>query len=179
MSDLPVPAASGIVKALVEKGIAFIDDEENIRLTQKGFDLVRELGIEPYVEYVCQEIEGKLFAGLLFNGQINLYEQTTAEQMVQIMARVHRVVVYSYEVVTYIKDIYPEIDQKVFSIAREIGKRLGKAPELEELAKIYGMEIKSLEDKLRLIEKLLENPVRTPFGEVSLPSFNHPLRECE
>jgi DNA-directed RNA polymerase sigma subunit (sigma70/sigma32) len=82
-------------------------------------------------------------------------------------------------VVTYIKDIYPEIDQKVYSIAREIGKRLGKAPELEELAKIYGMEIKSLEDKLRLIEKLLENPVRTPYGEVSLPSFSYPLVECE
>lgn len=134
---------------------------------------------ESYCIYHAQEVEGKLFAGLLFNGNINIYEQTTVEQMVQTMARVHRIVVYSYEVVTYIKDIYPEIDQKVFSIAREIGKRLGKAPELEELAKIYGMEIKSLEDKLRLIEKLLENPVRTPYGEVSLPSFSYPLVECE
>jgi N4-bis(aminopropyl)spermidine synthase len=39
MSDLPVPAASGIVKVLIDEGILFIDDEENIKLTQKGFDL--------------------------------------------------------------------------------------------------------------------------------------------
>lgn len=72
MSDLPVPAASGIVKALVEKGIAFIDDEENIRLTQKGFDLVRELGIEPYVEYVCQACEGR---GIPFYIDIEFYRE--------------------------------------------------------------------------------------------------------
>lgn len=134
---------------------------------------------QTYCVYHAQEIEGKLIAGLLFQGQVNTYEQTTVEQMVQVMARVHRVVVYSYEVVTYIKDVYPDVDQKVYAVARELAKVLNKAPELEELAKIYGVPLESLEDKLRLIDKLLENPVRTPFGEVNLPPFSYPLRACE
>lgn len=134
---------------------------------------------QTYCIYHAQEMDGKLLAGLKWNGQVNTYEQTTVEQMVQTMAKVHRVVVYSSDVVTFIKDIYPEIDQKVYVIAREISKKLSKAPELEELAKIYGMPFESLEDKLNLIEKLLENPVRTPFGEVELPPFSYPLKDCE
>ncbi len=134
---------------------------------------------ETYCIYHAQEIDGKLIAGLRFGGQVSLYEQTTVEQMVQTMARVHRVVVYSSDMITYIKDIYPEIDHKAYVIAREISKRLGKAPELEELAKIYGMPIESLEERLSLIEKLLENPLRTPYGEVDLPPFSYPLTGCE
>ena len=134
---------------------------------------------QTYCIYHAQEIDGKLIAGIRLEGQTSTYEQTTVEQMVQTMARVHRVVVYSSEVLTYIKDIYPEIDQKAYVIAREIAKKLGKAPELEELAKIYGMPIESLEEKLNLIEKLLENPLRTPYGEVDLPPFSYPLTGCE
>lgn len=134
---------------------------------------------QTYCIYHAQETNGKLIAGLSIEGQRSTYEQTTVEQMVQTMARVHRVVVYSSDLLTYIKDIYPEIDQKAYVIAREIAKKLGKAPELEELAKIYGMPIESLEEKLSLIEKLLENPLRTPYGEVNLPPFSYPLAECE
>ncbi len=134
---------------------------------------------ESFCIYHTQESNGKIIAGLLWKGRINLYEQSTVEQMIQTMARVHRIVVYSYEVVSYIKDIYPDIDKKVYSIAREIAKRLGKAPELEELAKIYGVSLKDLEDKLKFIEKLLENPVKTPFGEVRLPPVSLPVVGCE
>ncbi|MFZ8784737.1 MAG: putative methyltransferase, partial [Thermocrinis sp.] len=52
MSSLPVTAASGIVKVLIDEGILFIDDEENIKLTQKGFDFVRELGIETFEDHL-------------------------------------------------------------------------------------------------------------------------------
>ncbi len=134
---------------------------------------------QTYCIYHAQEIDGKLIAGIRLEGQTSTYEQTTVEQMVQTMARVHRVVVYSSDLLTYIKDIYPEIDQKAYVIAREIAKKLGKAPELEELAKIYGMPIESLEEKLKLIERLLENPLRTPYGEVNLPPFSYPLASCE
>ncbi|WP_029551454.1 bis-aminopropyl spermidine synthase family protein [Thermocrinis jamiesonii] len=72
MSDLPVPAASGIVKVLIEEGILFIDDEENLRLTQKGFDLVRELGIEPFTDYTCKACEGR---GIPFYADIELYRE--------------------------------------------------------------------------------------------------------
>ncbi len=59
LSDLPVPAASEIVKRLVSEGILFIDDQENIRLTQKGVDLVNELGISPAQDYTCGACEGR------------------------------------------------------------------------------------------------------------------------
>ena len=72
MSDLPVPAASGVVNVLVEDGILFIDDEENVRLTQKGFDLVRELGIEPFTDYTCKACEGR---GIPFYADIELYRE--------------------------------------------------------------------------------------------------------
>lgn len=133
---------------------------------------------ETYCVYHAQEIDGRLVAGIMFDGSIETYEQNTVEKMVQVMAGVHRVVVYSSDVVTYIKDLYPEVDKKAFVIVRELSKRLLRAPELEELAKIYGMPCESLEDKLRLIGRLLENPVRTPFGEVELPPFSHPLGDC-
>ncbi|ADC89685.1 protein of unknown function DUF43 [Thermocrinis albus DSM 14484] len=72
MSDLPVPAASAIVKVLIEEGLAFIDDTEDIRLTQKGMDLVRELGIEPYVDYACGACEGR---GIPFYADIEFYRE--------------------------------------------------------------------------------------------------------
>ncbi|MFN3870889.1 MAG: hypothetical protein ACK4MW_05340 [Aquificaceae bacterium] len=173
--------------------IAYIEDEEFQKLLNifpskeeamgAFLSFAMEMGWEEVPETYCiyhaQEEKGKLIAGIMFNGNISLYEQTTVEQMVQTMARLHRVIVYSHEVITYIKDIYPEIDQKAYVIAVEIAKRLGKAPDLSELAKIYGVPYESLEDKLQLIEKLLINPVRTPYGEVSLPSFNYPLKDCE
>jgi len=56
MSSMPVPAASGIVKVLIDEGILFIDDEENIKLTQKGFDFVRELGIETFEGHLLQSL---------------------------------------------------------------------------------------------------------------------------
>ncbi len=133
---------------------------------------------ESYCIYHAQESEGKLIAGLKTGDGISTYQQTNVEEMVQRMARVHRVVVYSYDVVTFIKDIYPDIDSKVYVIARQIAKKLGRAPELEDLAKVYGASIESLEDKLNFIERLLENPVRTPFGEVELPELSFPLEGC-
>ncbi len=59
LSDLPVPAASGIVKRLIEEGILFVNDKDDILLTQKGYDLISELGIEPVVDYSCQACEGR------------------------------------------------------------------------------------------------------------------------
>ncbi len=70
LSDLPVPAASGIVKELIKEGVLFINDKEDILLTQKGYDLVGELGIEPVVDYSCPACEGR---GYPFYGDKELY----------------------------------------------------------------------------------------------------------
>lgn len=70
LSDLPVPAAAGIVRRLLSEGILFINDKEDILLTQKGYDLVAELGIEPVVDYSCQACEGR---GVPFYGDKELY----------------------------------------------------------------------------------------------------------
>ncbi|HHJ63989.1 MAG TPA: putative methyltransferase [Aquifex aeolicus] len=70
LSDLPVPAASGIVKSFVEEGVLFIDDAENILLTQRGYDLLEELGIEAVVDFSCGACEGR---GYPFYGDKELY----------------------------------------------------------------------------------------------------------
>lgn len=70
LSDLPVPAAAGIVDELVKEGILFINDKEDILLTQKGYDLVAEIGIQPVVDYSCQACEGR---GYPFYGDKELY----------------------------------------------------------------------------------------------------------
>ncbi len=59
LSDLPVPAVAGIVKKFIKEGIIFTDDRENILLTQKGYDLVSDLGISPVVDLSCQSCEGR------------------------------------------------------------------------------------------------------------------------
>ncbi len=59
LSDIPVPAAAGIINKLKEEGLVFIDENENILLTQKGYDLVSELNIHPVVDYSCQACEGR------------------------------------------------------------------------------------------------------------------------
>jgi len=76
------------------------------------------------------------------------------------MARYPRVVVYSYDVVTYIKDIYPEIDSKLYLISRECLKLNKEIPSMDH--------INSLEDKLRFIEELLKE----------LPPVSKPTRAC-
>ncbi|MDW8095174.1 MAG: hypothetical protein RMI51_00090 [Aquificaceae bacterium] len=133
---------------------------------------------ETYCVYHAHEENGRLIAGILFENTVSTYEQTTLEQMVHVLARVHRIVVYSYDVVTYIKDIYPDVDYKVYSIARELAKRSKRVPELTELARIYCVPLESLEDKLKLINRLLENPIRTGYEDVELPPFSYPLTEC-
>ncbi len=72
MSDLPVPAASAIIKVLIEEGLVFIDDQEDIRLTQKGLDVVNELGIEKYIDYTCPACEGR---GIPFYADLELYRE--------------------------------------------------------------------------------------------------------
>ncbi|AAC07602.1 bis-aminopropyl spermidine synthase family protein [Aquifex aeolicus] len=69
-SDLPVPAASGIIKKFLDEGIVFIDENENILFTQKGLDLVKELGIEPFEEHKCRACEGR---GIPFYDDKELY----------------------------------------------------------------------------------------------------------
>lgn len=131
-----------------------------------------------YGIYHAQEEEGRLIAGIKIGERMGFYEQRNLEEMVRLMAQVGRIVVYSSEHLTYIKDIYPEVDKKAFVLAREIAKRAGRAPSLEEVAKIYGASVQTLEEKLRFIERLLENPVRLPQGEVYLPHFSFPVEGC-
>ncbi len=59
LSDMPVPAVAGVIKELEKEGILFIDDKENILLTQKGYDLVEELSLSPVVEFSCPSCEGR------------------------------------------------------------------------------------------------------------------------
>lgn len=133
-----------------------------------------------YVIYHADFVEGgnKLIAAIKTEEGISKYDQLKLEEMMKKMVRYPRVVVYSSDVLTYIKDIYPDVQSKAYVIAREIAKQTGSAPELEELGKVYGMDTSTLEGKLELIEKLLQNPVKLPGGkEVNLRPYWYPLEE--
>jgi len=74
-ADLPVPAAAAIVKRLLDEGYLFKDENENLLLTQKGWDLIKELGIEPYEDHACRACEGR---GIPFYDDKELYRTFVA-----------------------------------------------------------------------------------------------------
>ncbi|WP_461832094.1 hypothetical protein [Aquifex sp.] len=131
-----------------------------------------------YVIYHAEftDDRNKLIAGIKTEEGISTYDQLKLEEMMKKMVRYPRVIAYSSDVLTYIKDLYPGIHTKAYVIARELAKTAGEAPELEEFGKIYGVDTSTLEGKLNLIEKLLKNPVKLPDGrEVNLRPYWYPV----
>ena len=131
-----------------------------------------------YVVYHADFEEGgtKLLAGLKTEEGISVYDQLRLEEMIKRMSQYPRVIVYSSDVITYIQDIYPDIQSKAYVIAREIARKLGKAPEIEELGKLYGIDTSTLEGKLKLIDELSKGIVKLPTGEeIKLKPYWYPL----
>jgi hypothetical protein len=97
----------------------------------------QESGWEPvpesYVVYHAEFEGDQLIAGIKTPEGTSRHSQLNLEEMIQRMIRYPRVVVYSSEVLTYIKDLYPEVDSKAFVISREIARKTGRAPDLEDL----------------------------------------------
>jgi hypothetical protein len=120
----------------------------------------------------------RVIAGIKVDGHVKTYDQLRLEEMIRELASKDRVVVYSVEVITYIKDIYPEVDRKTYSIAKAIAQKGFTPPSLEELAKLYGRDISTLELALDFIESLSKGKVRLPVGEVELPPLDAPLELC-
>lgn len=69
-ADLTVPAAVSIIKMLIEKNLLFIDDKENILLTQAGKDLIEEEGIYEIHDHKCKACDGR---GIPFYDDIEIY----------------------------------------------------------------------------------------------------------
>jgi predicted methyltransferase len=69
LADQPVPATAEIVRQLVAEGITKIENDE-ILLTEKGFNLVKELKIPPAVDYSCKACEGR---GIPFYANLDWY----------------------------------------------------------------------------------------------------------
>ncbi|ADC89084.1 hypothetical protein Thal_0450 [Thermocrinis albus DSM 14484] len=139
----------------------------------------QELGWEEFpTTFVVYDVEwdgNSLLAGIKTKEGVEFYTQTQLENMVRKMAVHHRVVVYSSDVLTYIKDIYPEVDSKSYVIARIIAKMTGSAPDLEQIARLHRVSVGTLEERLNFIEELVGNVVRLPQGELQLPSISLPL----
>jgi uncharacterized protein YqfB (UPF0267 family) len=134
---------------------------------------------ENYVIYHAQFEDDKLFAGLLpKDSNPVVFDHLHLENMVKEMAKYPRIVVYSYDVVTYIKDIYPEVDSKLYVITREIAKVKGYAPDMEQLAQTYGVNLQNLEDKLRFIQELITKPIKLKDGDLLLPPVDKPTLTC-
>ncbi len=139
----------------------------------------QELGWEPvprkYAVYHALFEGDKLIAGIKTEEGISKHDQLHLEEMIQKMLRYPRIIVYSSDVLTYIKDLYPEVDSKAYVVSREIARLVGSAPDLADLAKIYGKDVSTLEGALELIEELIKEPVRLPGGEVKLKPYYYPL----
>ncbi len=139
----------------------------------------QELGWEEvpssYIVYHADFDGDKVIAGVKSEEGISVHDQLHLEDMIKKMIRYPRVVVYSSDVITYIKDLFPDIDHRAYVISREIAKVTGKAPDLKDIGRIYGVDTSTLEGKLELIEKLLTNPVKLPEGEVNLRPYYYPL----
>ncbi|RLJ70848.1 hypothetical protein BCF55_1132 [Hydrogenivirga caldilitoris] len=134
-----------------------------------------EIVPQSYVVYHA-EFEGDLLiAAVKTEEGISKHDQLHLEEMIQKMLRYPRVIVYSSDVLTYIKDLYPEVDSKAYIVSREIARAVGRAPELEDIAKLYGKDVSTLEGKLELIEELLRNPVKLPGGEVNIKPYYYPV----
>ncbi len=144
--------------------------------------LAEELGWEKVPEsfafYHAIFDGNKVIAGIKVDGQIYTYDQLSLEDMIRQLASKDRVVVYSLDVITYIKDIYPEVDRKTYSISKAIAQKMMNPPDLSILAKLYGKELKSIEDYLNFIEDLTKAPIRLPEGEVELPPLDAPTQAC-
>ncbi|WP_448583822.1 hypothetical protein [Thermocrinis sp.] len=144
--------------------------------------LAEELGWEKVPEsfafYHAIFDGNKVIAGIKVDGQIYTYDQLSLEDMIRQLASKDRIVVYSLEVITYIKDIYPEVDRKTYSISKAIAQKMMNPPDLSILAKLYGKELKSIEDYLNFIEDLTKAPIRLPEGEVELPPLDAPTQAC-
>jgi DNA-binding protein YbaB len=121
----------------------------------------------------------RVIAGIKVDGQVKTYDQMMLEEMIRELASKDRVVVYSVEVIIYIKDKrHISRDRKTYSIAKAIAQKGFTPPSLEELAKLYGRDISTLELALDFIESLAEGKVRLPAGEVELPPLDAPLELC-
>ena len=130
---------------------------------------------ESFVVYHADFEGDRLIAGIKTPEGISKHDQLHLEEMIQKMLKYRRVIVYSSDVLTYIKDLYPEIDSKAYVISREIAKKVGKAPDLKDIAKLYGKDVSSLESVLELLEELIKSPVKLPSGEVNIKPYYYPL----
>ncbi|WP_448588304.1 hypothetical protein [Thermocrinis sp.] len=144
--------------------------------------LAEELGWEKVPEsfafYHALFDGAKVIAGVKVDDKVSTYDQLSIENMIRELAQRDRIVVYSVDVITYIKDIYPEVDRKVYSISKAIAEKGMNPADLKVLAKLYGKELSSLEDYLNFIEFLTKGPVRLPEGEVQLPPLDTPIEPC-
>ncbi len=156
----------GIFQSVEEAKGAFLTTAE-----ERGWEEVPDR----YAVYHAQFEDDVLIAGIKTEEGISRYNQLKLEQMMEKLIRYPRIVVYSSDVLTYIKDLFPDVDNRAYVIAREIAKKTGGAPELEELGKIYGVDTSSLEGKIELIDKLTQSPIRLPSGEVELKPIHYPL----
>ncbi len=169
--ELEVPEAEfektlGIFQSVEEAMGAFLTTAE-----ERGWERVPDR----YAVYHAHFEGDVLIAGIKTEEGISKYDQMGLEKMMEKLVRYPRIVTYSSDVLTYIKDLFPDIDSRAYVIAREIAKAVGSAPELEEIGKIYGVDTSTLEGKIELIDKLVNSPVKLPSGEINLKPVYYPL----
>lgn len=139
-----------------------------------------ELGFEDYpinIAFLHAGFDGdKLFLFLKAKNDDNIkqFDQLSVEKLTKELPNYQRVVIYQSAVLTYLKDIYPAIDNIAYVIPHKLSSIGCQTPELSDLAKIYGVSLNTKEDEIRFIEKLLQDP-KGLCKDKELPPIDIPL----
>ncbi|MCS7084312.1 MAG: hypothetical protein NZL90_04950 [Aquificaceae bacterium] len=115
------------------------------------------------------EENGTLFAATYFEGQTELFKHDNLEALSRKLASANRVVVFSIDVVAKIRDVFPNLEAKTYSISRNLSNTELENTSLEELlgAKVDGIDIpKHLEALTNdLVSRGLIKPVWLPIRD--------------
>ncbi len=72
ISESTVPMASEVVKELLRRNLLFKDDSENLRFTEEGKDLLKELNLVGFERISCPACQGR---GIPFYWDLDLYRE--------------------------------------------------------------------------------------------------------
>jgi len=113
-----------------------------------------ELGFEDYptnIAFLHAGFDGdKLFLFLKAKNDDNIkqFDQLSVEKLTKELPNYQRVVIYQSAVLTYLKDIYPAIDNIAYVIPHKLSNIGCQTPDLSDLAKIYGVSLNTKEDEI-------------------------------
>jgi len=161
-----------------EKAVGVFEAKEEAMGAFRSF--AYELGFEEYptnIAFLHADFDGDkllLFLKAKNNDNIETFDQLSVEKLTKQLLDYQRVVLYQSAILTYLKDIFSAIDSMAYVIPHQLSSIGCQAPDLKDLAKIYGVSLDTKQDEITFIEKILEDMDVVCKGK-KLPPIEAPL----